>query len=1173
MSQAKKSNQSKNSITLKRQLKNLRSEKKILQSLLIWSSELLDLPELTLEELFSENGIILLKLMNVILPTEEIIYVKIKHKVTQIRENIGTYLELAVNQYNFPKESIFSISDLINKPNITSKIILQSLQWIKQKYKANGPKKDLNNNKRLVRVLHNDLTLNFGFSEQLIKKFSQRNCSKITIKNDLWGKTKIIQTPRKKNFNFESKLPLNKININQQSKKMIKKDHKQQKQNKNNLLDKNNIKKEQDQRIRKGKRKGKGKENEKEKEKEKENEIENELEKEKEKVKGKGKGREKENEKKNEKEKDQRIRIRKGKRKGKGKEKEKENENENENKKEKGKGKKKLKTKKEKVIEITSGTDKKKRISFSTESVQSASDIYCDHTSHSQLLEKKKNQKLVGSKILEDEFNSIDLVGLENEQNNEPDFNFISDDLNKTQFYKRTSSLLFSTIKEEKQKFQSTNKNPIGKSDQNLNLLIQIEKIEEEIPHLDKKLIKIKKKLKKIKTKISNTKSKQLKLKYQKEKLQEKTNYMKYKDDLLAKRNQILEINKLIQNIKISDKTSKKEPKKKDEEKDEIERKKENESVNIIVESLDSLNFSSNGESYSGYDSESDHEPKNLKHQKKKEKKEKKKKNEKKNKKGEEKEKKDEIERKKENKSVNIIVESFDSFKFLLSSESDSGSDSFSDLDYKIENNKKDGEKKKKKIKGIDGFSGAKDINSQVKLKKKKSVSYKKKMKKKKKKKKKKNKEGNNILLVQTLKNIMNECDKPSNFFVNILKKKGFQLVVYGSTTNPMALETVQELFDNFVRSEDDWSIIETFFFANTENQWSQFDLSLIKGGRKFKKKIFKIKKEFENNFQESIKWCRIGSFLKPIFAHVNLSSKWKKVEVKFDFQRFRICFKKRMFNDNKDSSNNNNNKNEEAVLFQGEWNLEKFWLLLDLRHSKKILLINDQNQKMNLKFMEFHDKRVFIFMLMIYIRSNGRDPVILNNPKTSIPSNELLNFIVYQPLFYPQDQKDLDCVYSLENIRNIKNLSRNKNKNKNQKNEAKNSKTILKNFWNKGQIIFLLHIIVGRIVPLHSVLLIIDHHSINLQLSLKQQKIQFHFSDNIEISADLTRDRCFELRKITSQIKKQKKFRLVAISNGQRKSVIDAISFFYKQWNLRYFVKNVKNNKKKKKSNILKIF
>ncbi|KAJ3423649.1 anillin [Anaeramoeba flamelloides] len=1104
MSQAKKSNQSKNSITLKRQLKNLRSEKKILQSLLIWSSELLDLQELTLEELFSENGIILLKLMNVILPTEEIIYVKIKHKVTQIRENIGTYLELAVNQYNFPKESIFSISDLINKPHITSKIILQSLQWIKQKYKANGPKKDLNNNKRLVRVLHNDLTLNFGFSEQLIKKLSQRNCSKITIKNDLWGKTKIIQTPRKKNFNFESKRPLNKININQQSKKMIKKDHKQQKQNKNNLLDKNNIKKEQDQRIRKGKRKGKGKENEKEKEKV----IENE--------------------KKNEKEKDQRIRIRKGKR----KRKEKENENENENKKEKGKGKKKLKTKKEKVIEITSDTDKKKRISSSTESVQSASDIYCDHTSHSQLLEKKKNQKLVGSKILEDEFNSIDLVGLENEQNNELDFNFISDDLNKTQFYKRTSSLLFSTIKEEKQKFQSTNKNPIGKSDQNLNLLIQIEKIEEEILHLDKKLIKIKKKLKKIKTKISNTKSKKLKLKYQKEKLQEKTNYMKYKDDLLAKRNQILEIKKLIQNIKISDKTSKKEPKKKDEEKDEIERKKENESVNIIVESLDSLNFNSNGE---------------------------------------EKEKKDEIERKKENKSVNIIVESFDSFKILLSSESDSGSDSFSDLDYKIENNKKDGEKKKKKIKGIDGFSGANDINSQVKKKKKKSVNYKKKMKKKKK--KKKNKEGNNILLVQTLKNIMNESDKPSNFFVNILKKKGFQLVVYGSTTNPMALETVQELFDNFLRSEDDWSIIETFFFANTENQWSQFDLSLIKGGRKFKKKIFKIKKEFENNFQESIKWCRIGSFLKPIFAHVNSSSKWKKVEVKFDFQRFRICFKKRIFNDNKDSSNNNKNKNKEAVLFQGEWNLEKFWLLLDLRHSKKILLINDQNQKMNLKFMEFHDKRVFIFMIMIYIRSNGRDPVILNNPKTPIPSNELLNFIVYQPLFYPQDQKDLDCVYSLENIRNIKNLSRNKNKNKNQKNKAKNSKTILKNFWNKGQIIFLLHIIVGQIVPLHSVLLIIDHHSINLQLSLKQQKIQFLFSDNIEISADLTRDRCFELRKITSQIKKQKKFRLVAISNGQRKSVIDAISFFYKQWNLKYLVKNVKNNKKKKKSNILKIF
>ncbi|KAJ3449596.1 peptidyl-prolyl cis-trans isomerase cyp63 [Anaeramoeba flamelloides] len=309
--------------------------------------------------------------------------------------------------------------------------------------------------------------------------------------------------------------------------------------------------------------------------------------------------------------------------------------------------------------------------------------------------------------------------------------------------------------------------------------------------------------------------------------------------------------------------------------------------------------------------------------------------------------------------------------------------------------------------------------------------------------------------------------------------------------------------------------VIEVFFLLNTFDEWSHTKISKMNLHTKILKFAKKIEMEFAQAMELGWKWCRISDFDLPteidntgnkLFRSGNLWIARKKLVLSIDGI---------------------------GKIFEFKWD-QSLKIFLDKNNLNRFLIINNKKEQIYLRAKSALEKRMIVFVLLIYSSSNGKNPLIGHNPKISINDVVHIDITVLPPFALP-NKKRLKFLITLEDI--ITNYIDGKN----------STQSILQEYWKKGKIIFQVHIVVGRVVPFESGFFVISKKGFTVLLGSRERS-SFKFKNNVKISKEIDSKRLFRLN---LPLKKSQKglniIRLVARSQIHRDFIFNASSYFQK--------------------------
>ncbi|KAJ6237524.1 DNA-directed RNA polymerase i subunit rpa34 [Anaeramoeba flamelloides] len=135
--------------------KKKRYQNTILQLIPFYSSVLLD-ENLTEEGLLNPNGLQLISILNVLLPTKNINVVKCNFLQKQQIENLKLFQSILTKQLGYPKQNHFEIASLISSSDIAIKSLVNSLAFIKKTIETKGSWKDDSEDARKILIRKQD---------------------------------------------------------------------------------------------------------------------------------------------------------------------------------------------------------------------------------------------------------------------------------------------------------------------------------------------------------------------------------------------------------------------------------------------------------------------------------------------------------------------------------------------------------------------------------------------------------------------------------------------------------------------------------------------------------------------------------------------------------------------------------------------------------------------------------------------------------------------------------------------------------------------------------------------------------------------------------------------------------------------------------------------------------
>ncbi|KAJ3452437.1 chascon isoform d-related [Anaeramoeba flamelloides] len=1107
---------------LKKKQKRLNKER---NELVKWVQKILQAPELSEEEIFDENGVYLLNILNMVSPTRELIFERIKNKAQQCRENLGEYQQSLIKVFDFQKDSLFSITDVINKPSKAKNLMIPSLSHIKKCLETQGQILDLTKGSRVVRILKEDLDPDDPINKHLIKKNSNSTKKILVVKNswfdwkggesgqeDLWLISKSSLSEEKQSqtrLKSKSKSKKNTKPTSIEKKKESRKQNPQPKRKDKPPKDQKDFKKKKNEsnplhlsKAQPKKQKQKQKEQLNQNKKTNGKEIDTKLkkpsskrEKERERERKKKRERERERKKKRERERE--------------KEKEKEREKEKEKKIEKKKG---------------GGEYDENDFDFSTDS---------ENGSNNKVQDKNKNiNKNDSGSESESDFSSeyefeISLEEHLQEQSRQLTKFYI--DLDKTQRFIKDSKVDLMQIKSQTKRKELLLKiqeleprvtelgDKIQEKNEEVSTLKKLIQGQEEKNKLDDKKQSIKecekkielytKQKEKIQKKLNLTKDELKKQKLQKQQL-------KLRKELLKLNSKYIQLKQTINQLTIEENEKSKlisEKLKKmanqdhlqinTEEKNQFrvirkrilklqkniinelpyEYKKNRTFLNIKKDFQYLVAKGKDDESGSDGvvdddDDDEEEEDEDLKY----------------------------LKQQSSTNSENDFDFGTDSDEhkykndpqYYFSTSSPTSSNEKSDNnDYGSYSDGENSVKNKKKNKGKIGYEIKNRGN------------------KKNKKKRKKPKQSNTDLLISQKTKKNNPESKPLKMF----DIKGYELINLDPRSVYFNLTFATKQIKKVEKDCSNINNLETLYIYNTYDRWKHVHPKRIDVDKTTKKATSFLKTKFENAMKESKLWCRVGVFYYPLSVYTTGNTMPRTGKIWVEKKRLVVSI------------------NTVGKVFQCYWN-KKLKILIHNDRPSHFLLINNNKKQIHVRTENAHQKRVLLFVLLRFALSKAKDKIIGDNRYSPLPPTHKLSITVLPPL---RKTSSSDEKFLITTPKINSKLMDNK----------ETPEDLIKSGWKDGKIIFLCHVVVARMVPFHPAYFTIKKSGIEIQLVLKNL-IKLPFKQQITFKIEKNIEGLFELNAIT---KKNiiTNIRVLAHSKTQRKLIEKSFCYFFERWAL----------------------
>ncbi|KAJ3434840.1 cerebellar degeneration-related antigen [Anaeramoeba flamelloides] len=170
---------------------NQKNHKKLLSdrdSLVEWIRELLQEPKLNNETIFSLKGIVLMKIVNVLRPTEKIKMIKSKLEGQQITQNLQLYQKSLVDDFGYNKNELFEISTLLNDRSLARRALVPSLTFLYDDFQKNGFKLSKSKDPRPMYFTKQDLKSNKKLKKEMKKKDKDKNY--LLFDNEIYNEMK-----------------------------------------------------------------------------------------------------------------------------------------------------------------------------------------------------------------------------------------------------------------------------------------------------------------------------------------------------------------------------------------------------------------------------------------------------------------------------------------------------------------------------------------------------------------------------------------------------------------------------------------------------------------------------------------------------------------------------------------------------------------------------------------------------------------------------------------------------------------------------------------------------------------------------------------------------------------------------------------------------------------------
>ncbi|KAJ6231514.1 cerebellar degeneration-related antigen 1 [Anaeramoeba flamelloides] len=170
---------------------NQKNHKKLLSdrdSLVEWIRELLQEPKLNNETIFSLKGIVLMKIVNVLRPTEKIKMIKSKLEGQQITQNLQLYQKSLIDDFGYNKNELFEISTLLNDRSLARRALVPSLTFLYDDFQKNGFKLSKSKDPRPMYFTKQDLKSNKKLKKEMKKKDKDKNY--LLFDNEIYNEMK-----------------------------------------------------------------------------------------------------------------------------------------------------------------------------------------------------------------------------------------------------------------------------------------------------------------------------------------------------------------------------------------------------------------------------------------------------------------------------------------------------------------------------------------------------------------------------------------------------------------------------------------------------------------------------------------------------------------------------------------------------------------------------------------------------------------------------------------------------------------------------------------------------------------------------------------------------------------------------------------------------------------------
>ncbi|KAJ6237884.1 ubiquitin-like protease 2 [Anaeramoeba flamelloides] len=353
--------------------------------------------------------------------------------------------------------------------------------------------------------------------------------------------------------------------------------------------------------------------------------------------------------------------------------------------------------------------------------------------------------------------------------------------------------------------------------------------------------------------------------------------------------------------------------------------------------------------------------------------------------------------------------------------------------------------------------------------------------------------------------------------FTKTFKESGYHCIEPDKNSPYFDKKCARQVLRKYVKNNQDHNILETFMLINTFDEWKNLSLNAIRMGKTFRELLNKEMGVFNRSLVESKRWCRLQTFSYPI----KIDNTGNEI-----FRKGKLWVEKKKLYFTLEGT---------GVFFEVKWK-KKLEILINIKKKNHFLLVNAKGNHLYLKVSNSHQRRVLILTLLRFLSSKGKDKIIGKNSRAPIPTNEQIDLSVLPPLI---KTKKKSRRYEI-NSNNLKILKTKKQVNR-----------FIQAYHLKGKMIFLIHVVVGKLIPFHPGFFSINQNSITLTLHNKSSH-EFKFSKRIKLEKISQNPRLFEIiidEKTNKKTIKKQKTTIVAKSKLEREILMNSFSFFYSKW------------------------